>query len=143
MIKQHVRMLIVISSIFLASCASPTGTNSLYHELNGKDGIAAIVDDFIRLIAKDELIFPYFAKASVSHFRQGFIDHVCDISGGPCQYKGDNMIDIHTGMHISEKDFNRVVELLILALEKNEVSYQTQNRLLKKMAPLRKQVIHI
>jgi hemoglobin len=62
---------------------------------------------------------------------------------GPCQYNGDTMIDIHTGMNITERDFNRVVEMLIKAMEDEEISYQTQNKLLFKLAGLRDQVIKI
>lgn len=127
----------------LTGCASKTHNISLYDALNGQSGIENIVDSFIQQIARDKQIFPYFRKASVSHFRQGFITHLCDVSGGPCQYEGDSMVDIHTGMHINEADFNRVVELLIIAMEQNNIAYPIQNRVLAKLAPLRKNVIKI
>lgn len=124
-------------------CSSKVTEESLYQQLNGQPGIEKIVDSFIQQIAKDKQIFPYFAKASVSHFRQGFITHLCDVSGGPCQYQGDNMNDIHTGMQITEADFNRVVELLINAMEENKISYPAQNRVLALLAPLRSAIIKI
>jgi hemoglobin len=51
------------------------------------------------------------------------------------------MVDIHTGMNINEADFNRVVELLVLAMEDAGVSYREQNLVLAKLAPLRGEVI--
>ena len=52
------------------------------------------------------------------------------------------MIDIHTGMNINERDFNRVVELLISAMEESGISYQDQNRVLKILAPSRADIIN-
>lgn len=135
--------LIVIVTLLLTGCASLKHNQSIYNELNGKEGIESIVDTFIQLVGKNEYILPYFAKSSVSHFRDGFITHLCDISGGPCKYNGDNMIDIHTGMKINEADFNRVVELLIQAMETNQIPYSTQNKLLHTLAPLRSEIIKI
>ncbi|MEO2278911.1 group I truncated hemoglobin [Pseudoalteromonas pernae] len=135
-------LLMVLSVTALLGCASKPQP-SIYQALGEKQGIESITDSFIKQIAKDEAIFPYFAKSSVSHFRQGFITHLCAATGGPCEYKGDSMVDIHTGMNINEADFNRVVELLIIALEENDVDYPTQNRLLKMLAPMRPQVMGI
>ena len=136
------RLLLTTAGVIgLFGCASSQQHQSVYEGLGEMQGIEAITDSFIQHIAKDEDIFPYFAKASVSHFRQGFITHLCDAAGGPCEYQGDNMVDIHTGMNITEADFNRVVELLVLSLQENEVDYPTQNRLLKVLAPVRLQVM--
>ena len=137
------RVFLIISAVLLiglSGCASQP-KSSLYQQLGAEQGIEHIVDAFIKRIAKDKAILPYFAKSSVSHFRAGFITHMCDISGGPCEYTGDSMIDIHTGMNINEADFNRVVELLVLAMEDAGVSYREQNLLLAKLAPIRGEVI--
>ena len=132
----------VVLLIVLSGCASQP-KSSLYQQLGAEQGIERIVDAFIKRIAKDKTILPYFAKSSVSHFRAGFITHMCDISGGPCEYTGDSMVDIHTGMNINEADFNRVVELLVSAMEDAGVSYQIQNKVLSKLAPLRGEVIKL
>ena len=137
------RVFLVISLVLLISfcgCASKP-ESSLYQQLGAEHGIEQIVDAFIKRIAKDKTILPYFAKSSVSHFRAGFISHMCEISGGPCKYTGDSMVDIHTGMNINEADFNRVVELLVLAMADAGVSYREQNRVLAKLAPFRGEVI--
>lgn len=130
-------------SLILNGCSGVPGKPSLYQQLGGEQGVEQLVDAFIGAIAADDQIFHYFAEANVTHFRQGFITHICDISGGPCQYTGDSMVDIHTGMHINEADFNRVVELLVEAMEQVGISYPVQNRLLARLAPLRKDIIHI
>lgn len=127
---------------FDSTNARQPGQSQLYQEVGGNEGIARITDAFIKKIASDPDILPYFAKSSVSHFRQGFISHLCTSVNGPCEYNGDSMVDIHTGMNIDEKDFNRVVELLIAAMEDEGIGYSTQNKVLKALAPLRSDIIH-
>ena len=137
--------LIVIITLLAMGCSSTRvqQDDSLYHDIGGHEGIERIVNAFTHRIVQDKDILPYFAKSNVTHFKQGFISHLCDAVGGPCQYKGDTMTDIHTGMNITEKDFNRTVELLIGAMEDVGISYPSQNKILKKLALLRSQVIKI
>lgn len=116
---------------------------TLYQAIGGAPQVEKIVDAFIINIANDSQVISYFRQANVDHFRQGFILHFCQAIDGPCTFEGDSMQDIHTGMNISEGDFNRVVELLIKALEQTNVSYPLQNRILNKLAPLRGEIIKI
>ncbi|MBU2869254.1 group 1 truncated hemoglobin [Colwellia sp. E2M01] len=117
--------------------------NSLYKAIGGQQGIEKLVNVFVKNIANDPDILPYFEKSSVKHFKQGFVEHFCGIVDGPCKYTGDSMVDIHTGMHITEKDFNRVVELLVQSMEEVNISYRNQNKILNKLASLRGQIIKI
>jgi hemoglobin len=124
----------------LGGCASKSDL-SLYQQLDGKAGIERLIDSFIYQIGNDEQVFYYFEHANITHFRQGFISHLCVLVDGPCEYDGDSMVDIHTGMHISEKDFNHVVDLLINAMDEQNISHSVQNKILSKMAPLRGEII--
>ena len=137
--------LIVISAQLALGCStnSVQQDSSLYHEIGGHEGIERIVNAFIRRIVQDKSILPYFSKSNVTHFKQGFISHLCDAVGGPCQYKGDTMRDIHTGMNITVKDFNRTVEILIAAMEVAGIDYRSQNKILKQLAPSREKIIKI
>ncbi|GHE91813.1 group I truncated hemoglobin [Thalassotalea profundi] len=139
-------IVIILLTFSVFSCSSikeSAEQQTLYQALGQQQGIERLVNIFIKKLGQDKQIFPYFAKASVSHFRQGFISHICEASDGPCQYEGDNMVDIHTGMNINEADFNRVVELLVLAMEEAGIDYPIQNKVLAKFAPLRGEIIKI
>lgn len=148
---------IVAITLFISACSSfdskvdlhvdskmdSQQTDSLYQDIGGQEGIERIVDAFVIRISRDKNILPYFAKSSVSHFKKGFSQHLCDAINGPCQYDGDTMVDIHTGMNISEKDFNRVVELLIAAMEEVGINYPSQNKILNLLARERGDIIKI
>ncbi|WP_404341213.1 group 1 truncated hemoglobin [Pseudoalteromonas mariniglutinosa] len=132
----------IFLSIVLAGCAvAPKPT--LYQQLNGQQGLEKLVDSFINQIGHDERIFHYFKQTNVSHFREGFIIHLCSLTNGPCEYAGDSMVDIHTGMNISEGDFNHVVDLLINAMNEQNIPHTVQNQILNRLAPLRPEVIKI
>lgn len=126
----------------LTACTSAPKL-TLYQQLDGKAGIERLTDSFINQIGNDETILPYFTHANVAHFRAGFITHLCVLTNGPCEYKGDSMVDIHTGMNITESDFNRVVDLLINAMDEQQISHSIQNQILAEMAPLRAEIINI
>lgn len=142
---KYLLYIIVLTLQFTIGCSTNNTEQSdqLYYDIGEQPGIEKLVNAFIKKIAKDEIILPYFAKSSVKHFKKGFVNHLCAVVQGPCQYEGDTMRDIHTGMHISEKDFNRVVELLVEAMEEVGISYRSQNQILYKLAALREQVIKI
>jgi len=112
-------------------------------KIGGSQGVSKLVDQLIKNIGSDEQIFHYFAKSNVTHFRNGLELHFCSISDGPCSYDGDSMQDIHRGMQITEADFNRLVELLVNAMQTLGYSTSTKNELLSRLAPLRSEVIKI
>lgn len=151
MIKSIILVLFLISVLVACSTQNQTVINkqasteqkTLYQALGGAPKVEQIVDAFILNIANDPDVISYFTHANVDHFRKGFIQHFCEATDGPCTFSGDSMREIHTGMNITEGDFNRVVELLVKALEESQVSYPLQNQILKKLAPLRADVIKI
>ena len=133
---------IIIFPMLLSACSNVSNL-SLYQQLDGQAGLERLVDSFINQIGNDEQVFHYFEHANISHFRAGFINHLCVLTDGPCEYKGDSMVDIHTGMNITEADFNHVVDLLINAMDEQRINHTVQNKILAKMAPLRSEIIKI
>lgn len=127
----------------LVGCATHTYQETLYEKLGGEAGVNGIVTAFIKQIGEDKQVFHYFKDASISRFRNQLTQHLCAITDGPCAYTGDSMIDIHTGMHITEKDFNHVVNLLINAMNEQKISHRIQNKLINRLAPLRANIIYI
>ncbi|MBE0459932.1 group 1 truncated hemoglobin [Pseudoalteromonas prydzensis] len=133
---------IIIFTMLLSACSNMANL-TLYQQLDGKAGLERLVDSFINQIGNDEQIIHYFEHANISHFREGFINHLCVLTNGPCEYTRDSMVEIHTGMHITEADFNHVVDLLINAMNEQNIDHTVQNKILAKMAPLRSEIIKI
>lgn len=137
-----VRFLIVIVVIALGGCASSPADQPLFESLGGKTGIERISGRFIAAIAERPEIRPYFLHTDLERFHRQFISHLCDIAGGPCEYEGDTMAQTHLGMDITEGHFNQVVDMLVDAMEAEGIPYPVQNRLLARLAPMRKNIIY-
>lgn len=129
-------------TLFLGACSTMQPADSLYSQLGEQEGIEQLTDAFIEHIQYDKEILPYFIKTDIVRFREKFIEQMCMISGGPCQYTGDSMSEVHGGMNINEHHFNALVDDLITAMESINLATGTQNQLLNLLAPMRKDIIY-
>ncbi|GAB1258562.1 group 1 truncated hemoglobin [Aurantivibrio plasticivorans] len=133
--------LILTCVVSFGGCQSLNSAGTLYNELGGKSGIERIMGEFLTALSRDEVLLKYFNGADVERFHAKFSELLCEVSDGPCEYAGRNMVDIHTGMQISEADFNHTVDLLVLAMNRADISHPVQNKLLARLAPMRADII--
>ncbi len=133
-------MIVVIFFALLSSCATQKIT--LFKQLGGDAGVSNIVDNFIEEISFNPKIYAFFKDSDIERFREKLNQHLCFVTGDSCEYTGDSMIQVHAGMNISEKDFNITVELLINAMNKAQIAQPLQNKLLARLAPMRKEMIY-
>ncbi|MBA6341652.1 group 1 truncated hemoglobin [Colwellia sp. MB02u-10] len=155
------KSIILLLLMSCLACSSPSGnidshidshidSNSqaqteltLYEEMGEKPALDNIIDNLINIIGQDDVVFSHFAQSNVTRFKDQLTVFLCHLADGPCQYKGDSMKDIHQGMYINKNEFNHFVELFIEAMDNADISYPIQNKLLARLAPLRKTIIKI
>lgn len=131
--------------VFLAGisgCQTANTGPTLYEELGGMPAIETVTGNFIREIGYNEQIARHFAESDLDRFYEKMVEHLCDISGGPCEYSGESMLVVHEGMDITEAEFNATVDLLINAMNRSGVPHRLQNRLLARLAPMREEIIY-
>lgn len=116
--------------------------DSLYEALGERQGIEQLMEDMLLNIADDRRIVHHFRDADIARLHGLLSDQLCDITGGPCTYEGETMIESHKGMEVSRADFNALVENLQLAFDQNEVSVSTQNRLLALLADMHGDIVN-
>lgn len=133
-------LLVTLILGLFSACA--TQQVSLYEQIGGETKVAQISDYFIEEIQYDRRILSFFLDSDIDRFREKLSEHICVHIGGPCSYTGDDMVKVHTGMNITEADFNRVVELLINAMNRAEVPHRLQNQVLARFAPMRGDMIY-
>jgi branched-chain amino acid transport system ATP-binding protein len=68
-------------------------------------------------------------------------DQICDATGGPCAYLGRDMKAVHTGMGITETEWNATVEDLVKSLTKFKVPAKEQQELLAILGPMKKDIV--
>jgi hemoglobin len=146
---RHSRILIptLLAALVLAMLAgcqsmpSSKSDDSLYRALGARAGISRIDTRLILNIAADRRVSGYFRDTDIDRFHRMFTDYICALTGGPCNYSGDNMVDAHRGLGIDSAAFNAIVEDYIKAMNQEGVPTVTQNRLLARLAPLHSQIV--
>ena len=117
---------------------------SLYDRLGGYDAIAAVVDDFITRLATDQRFqrfFTGFSNDSKKRLRQHILDQFCAAAGGPCVYMGRDMKTSHTGLGITEEDWNAAAKHLVEALDKYKVPKAEKDELLAFVVSQKKDIV--
>ncbi len=124
----------------LAGCASTSST--VYQQLGGEAKVKEIVENFVTEIENDPVILAYFDGADIDRFIEKLSEQICQRTGGPCEYSGDTMEQVHGGMNITEAHFNRTVDLLINAMDRAQVPHRLQNQVLAVLAPTREEMLY-
>src|SRR6266446_9533264 len=117
---------------------------SLYTRLGGYDAIALVVDDFITRLATDkrfERFFAGFSTDSKKRLRQHILDQFCVAAGGPCVYMGRDMKTTHTGLGITEADWDAAAKHLIAALDKYKVPKAEKDELMAFVGTQKKDIV--
>ena len=114
---------------------------SLYRALGGQDGLTRIVHRLLQISVADPRIKHTFADLNIPRIETRIVDQFCELSGGPCKYKGKAMHKSHKGYKITVMEFNALVENLQDAMDAENVSNRAQNRLLALLAPMQRDIV--
>ena len=123
---------------------SSTSTPSLYKRLGGYDGIAALTDDFIGRLATDPQLTKFFTglnDASKARVRQHVVDLLCQSTGGPCIYLGEDMKTAHKGLNITESDWNAAVKDLTASFDHFNVGQEERKEVVAKLLTLKPDIV--
>jgi hemoglobin len=127
---------------FLACLSLPAAADdTLFADMGGQPGIDKIVDASVDNYLADDRIKAIFDESNMDRIRAEFKVQFCQVAGGPCTYQGHDMAAAHKGLHLTNANFNAVVEDLQDAMEKVGVPFATQNRFLARLAPMQHQVV--
>jgi hemoglobin len=118
-----------------------TQEKTLYERLGGIDAIKAVVGEFAGRVLADERVNKKFAKSDAPRLVLHLQEQVCQVTGGPCEYTGQDMKSAHKNMKVTEGEFKALVEDLVGALDKFNVPEKEKTELLGLLAPLQKQIV--
>jgi hemoglobin len=127
--------LALVLTVSPARADETTAAKPLYDRLGGLYNIAAVVDDFIERLYVNET---HTAKPAIAGARNQarkaglkvqLATLVCQATGGPCKYTGQNMKDSHARLNISEKDWDAMAAEFKATLDKFKVPEAEQKEL--------------
>jgi hemoglobin len=124
--------------------SSTTQLPTLYKRLGGYDALAAVTDDFIGRLASDPKLSRFFVthnEEGLKRIRQHVVDFLCVSTGGPCVYTGQDMKTAHTGLKITEDDWNTSMQHLVETLDKFKVPEKEKGEVLAAIAGLKGDIV--
>jgi hemoglobin len=119
-------------------------SDSLYKRLGGYDALTAVTDDFIGRMAVDPKLGRFFtglSDDSKGRVKAHIVDFLCKATGGPCAYTGRDMKTAHTGLHISEDDWNVAVKHLGATFDKFNVGQRERGEVVQALATLKADIV--
>lgn len=132
---------------FLCGCASTPPpspappSDALYRSLGSTAGIERLVDATLARVHADLRINLFFENTDLADLRRLLIEQICSASGGPCVYTGRSMEEAHSGMNLSDEDFDAFVEDLVAAMNEVAVSAPTQQQVLGLFGPMKPDIV--
>lgn len=121
--------------------ARPFTGDDMAKAFKGQDGIRRIVDRLVDVAHEDPEIGEIFKSHDMVRLKRTLFEQFCFILNAGCSYTGRDMQSSHKDLGIQHADMNRLVVLLQDAMTQEGVSFPAQNRLLSKLAPMRKDVV--
>lgn len=129
------------SAAMAASAPRDPALKPIFDQFGGKPGLVALMNDFMANLMADARTRPYFANSDREHIKVELVDQFCVILDGPCTYTGRDMEKVHRNLGINRAAFNALVEDLQAAMNKHDIPFRAQNKLLAKLAPMHPAVI--
>ena len=121
--------------------ATPMSDTAVFEAFHGKDGIARIASDTIDRSVADPRIAEVFKGIDIPKLKAHLAEQICFVLGGGCAYTGRDMKTSHKDLGVNMAEMNALVENLQWAMDKEGVPFRAQNKLLAKLAPMKKDVV--
>lgn len=115
---------------------TPMEGTETFQAFGGKEGLVKIMDDFMIGLVADPRTKPFFDNNKQTFIKAMLVEQLCELMNGGCQYPGRDMKTAHASMKVNREAFNALVEQFQFAMDKHDVPFSAQNKLLAKLAPM-------
>jgi hemoglobin len=133
---------------------------ALFDRLGGERGLEAIVEDFIPRVLNDPRVnwartgntrAKFFKRdkseawtptpENVARIKKHFVQFLALATGGPAVYEGNEMKAVHSGMRVTNPEFDAVVGDLKVTLDRLRIPNKEQRELLAIIESTRPQIV--
>src|SRR5688572_5275257 len=145
--SQKKSFLILALALVLTTSSVALGTvqdKPLYERIGGYNALAAVVDDFITRLVTDKQFEKFFSgqsNDSKKRIRQHIVDQFCAATGGPCLYMGRDMKTSHSGLGITNAEWDAAAKHLVASLDKFKVPETEKGEVLSFVTSLKKDIV--
>ena len=136
----HLSLSIVCAGIVMTIPAAAQ-SRTLFERLGGMERITEIVSETIDRASSDPRSKRSFEGIKLSTVKASVASHLCQVSGGPCIYKGETMPTAHAGLAITSEEFDVMDGYLAQALDGHGVKAADKAELQKVLGAMKPDVI--
>ena len=115
--------------------------DTLFADLGGQEGLSRIIDASARIWLGDDRVKASFEDSNIPRLRHMLYDQLCRITGGGCDYRGQDMAKAHRALHLRVAQFNAIAEDMQTAMDRLGIAFSTQNRLVALLAPMQRDIV--
>ncbi|MBI3646375.1 MAG: PAS domain S-box protein [Acidobacteriales bacterium] len=90
---------------------------TIYETIGGENAVRAAVEGMYVRILGDVVLRPFFAGVNMKRLKEQQVAFFSQALGGPARYKGPGMRELHAGLHIEQRHFDRVAQHLVASLK--------------------------
>ena len=118
----------------------------LYQRFGGHDKISAFVEDLMPRLTSDPVLSVYWKGKCVDSMNkdnQLVLEFLCMAFGGPSRYLGRDMKTSHTGLGITDDEWDVFAQHAIATLEKLEIPEQEKAEFLAAAESLKPDIVEV
>ncbi|OLF11992.1 group 1 truncated hemoglobin [Actinophytocola xinjiangensis] len=109
---------------------------TIYEDIGGQEALAAVVDDFYDRVLADPALTGSFAGVNLARLKGLQVEFFAVALGGPDEYGGRTMKEVHRGLGITRHQFDLVAGHLEGSLRTAGVPGETVPDIMAAVAPL-------
>ena len=113
----------------------------LYDRLGGREGIAAVVDDFYAQLVGDDKLGEFFEGSDIQRLRETQTAFLCEAAGGPETYDGPPIREAHLHVPFTPAHIERAVELLYRSLDEYGVTDEDADAVVEAVAAYQEELL--
>jgi len=118
-------------------------TASLFDRLGGTNGCTQLASDLVDIHLANPRISPRFAGSDPARLKHGAATFLIAGTGGPNVYQGQNMLETHRGMNISEQEFLAVLDDALVVFERNDIGQREREEVLFVLYSMKPEIVGV
>jgi hemoglobin len=138
--KLSIRHALVFATL-LCAAGGAQAEETLFQQIGGEAKLHATIDELVKVMLNDDRINFAFAETDLAKFNGLLYDQICELTGGPCKYKGRTMFESHKKLNSTNAQFNALAEDLYKAFDSAGVPYRVQNKVMALLAPMQPDIV--
>lgn len=133
----------VLLMALLASAMSITAAaaESLFVRLGGTEKITAAADEIVTSVSQDSRTRRTFDGVALAPLKRSVATHLSSITGGPAIYHGDTMALAHTGLQLTDEEFDVMGEYVEAAFLHQGAAQADRKELATLLESMRSEVV--